>query len=115
MLKSKRVCKKFKLAVKYFQNFILPTLKRRKPNLKEKHVIEALIIEISSNKEELSAEDYQNLIYKYGKEIYPENLRKCFVALYQILFGSDNGPRLGSLFYLYKKNKVLQILKGSIK
>ena len=104
-----------KLAIKYFQNFILPTLKRRKPNLKEKHVIEALIIEISSNKEELSAEDYQNLIYKYGKEIYPENLREWFVALYQILFGSNNGPRLGSLFHIYKKNKVLQILKDSIK
>ena len=104
-----------KLAIKYFQNFILPTLKRRKPNLKEKPVIEALIIEISSNKEELSAEDYQNLIYKYGKVIYPENLREWFVALYQILFGSNNGPRLGSLFHIYKKNKVLQILKDSIK
>ena len=72
-------------------------------------------MEISSNKDELSAEDYQNLIYKYGKEIYPDNLREWFVALYQILFGSNNGPRLGSLFHLYKKNKVLQILKDSIK
>ena len=104
-----------KLAVKYFQNFILPTLKKRKPDLNEKRVIEALIMEISSNKDELSAEDYQNLIYKYGKEIYPDNLREWFVALYQILFGSNNGPRLGSLFHLYKKNKVLQILKDSIK
>ena len=83
--------------------------------MNEKRVIEALIMEISNNKDEISAEDYQNLIYKYGKEIYPDNLREWFVALYQILFGSNNGPRLGSLFHLYKKNKVLQILQEAIK
>ena len=63
---------------------------------------------------EISAEEYQNLIYKYGKEIYPDNLRKWFVSLYQILFGSDNGPRLGSLFYLYKRDKVLKTLQDVI-
>ena len=104
-----------KLAVKYFQNFILPKLKKRKPSTKEKEIIENIINDISNNKEEISAEEYQNLIYKYGKVIYPENLRDWFISLYQILFGSDNGPRLGSLFYLYKKNKVLQILQEAIK
>ena len=53
-------------------------------------------------------------IYKYGKEVYPENLRIWFISLYQILFGSENGPRLGSLFYLYKKEKVLKILEEAI-
>ena len=48
------------------------------------------------------------------KEVYPENLRNWFISLYQILFGSENGPRLGSLFYLYKKEKVLKILEGFI-
>ena len=44
MLKNKIVLKKItKLAVKYFQNFILPTLKKRKPNLNEKYN-EALIM-----------------------------------------------------------------------
>ena len=104
-----------KLAVKYFQNFILPKLKKRKPSTKEKEIIENIINDISNYKEEISAEEYQNLIYKYGKIIYPENLRDWFISLYQILFGSDNGPRLGSLFYLYKKNKVLQMLQEAIK
>ena len=104
-----------KLAVKYFQNFILPKLKKRKPSTKEKEIIENIINDISNYKEEISAEEYQNLIYKYGKIIHPENLRDWFISLYQILFGSDNGPRLGSLFYLYKKNKVLQMLQEAIK
>ena len=100
---------------KYFQNFILPKLKKRKPSTKEKEIIENIINDISNYKEEISAEEYQNLIYKYGKVIYPKNLRDWFISLYQILFGSDNGPRLGSLFYLYKKSKVLQMLQEAIK
>ncbi len=103
-----------KLAVKYFQNFILPNLKKRKPSEKEKTIIEYLIKDISSNQEEINAEEYQSLIYKYGKEVYPDNLREWFIALYQILFGADNGPRLGSLFFLYKKDKVIQLLQESI-
>ena len=43
-----------------------------------------------------------------------ENLRSWFLSLYQILFGSENGPRLGSLFYLYKKEKVIKILEEVI-
>ncbi|MBF96253.1 MAG: Lysine--tRNA ligase [Alphaproteobacteria bacterium MarineAlpha9_Bin4] len=103
------------LAVNYFQNFILPKLKKREPTKKEKEVISNLIIEIKKSKAELSSEEYQNLIYKYGKLLYPENLREWFISLYQILFGSENGPRLGSLFYLYKKEKVLKILEEVIK
>ena len=83
--------------------------------MNEKRVIEALIMEISSNKDELSAEDYQNLIYKYGKEIYPDNLREWFVALYQILFGSNSGPRLGSFFNVYGKKNVLFLLEETVK
>ena len=101
-----------KLAVQYFQNFILPKLKKESLTLKKKKLLQFLINDISNNKKELSAEEYQNLIYKYGKEFYSENLREWFISLYQILFGSENGPRLGSLFYLYKKNKVLQLLQN---
>ena len=99
-----------KLAINYFQNFILPKLKKRSPKQNEKIAIVSLIKEINSHKSELDAEEYQKLIYKYGK-VYPENLRSWFISLYQILFGSENGPRLGSLFYLYKKEKVLKILE----
>ena len=103
-----------KLAINYFQNFILPRLKKRKPIQIEKEAIFNLIREIRKSKTELSSEEYQSLIYKYGKQIYPESLRSWFLSLYQILFGSENGPRLGSLFYLYKKEKVIKILEEVI-
>ena len=57
---------------------------------------------------------YQKIIYEVGKEIYPDNLRGWFISLYQILFGSDSGPRLGSFFKVFGKEKVLILLKSSI-
>ena len=103
-----------KLAINYFQNFILPNLKKRDPNQDERIAIINLIKDISSKKSELNSEEYQSLVYKYGKQVYPDNLRDWFIALYEILFGSKSGPRLGSLFNLYKKKKVLKILNEVI-
>ena len=77
------------LAVKYFKNFILPKLKKKRPSIEEKVLILKLIKEIEKSESELSAEDYQSLIYDLGKEIFPDNLRLWFVSLYQILFGSE--------------------------
>ena len=71
--------------------------------------------EIKNLDGELSSENYQNIVYKIGKEIFPEDLRRWFVSLYQILFGSDSGPRLGSFFNVYGKKKVLSLLEETIK
>ena len=93
---------------------LLPNLKKRDPNQDERTAIINLITDISSKKSELNTEEYQSLVYKYGKQVYPDNLRDWFIALYEILFGSKSGPRLGSLFNLYKKKKVLKILNEVI-
>ena len=64
---------------------------------------------------EVSSEDYQNIVYKVGKEFFPNNLRRWFISLYQILFGSDSGPRLGSFFNVYGKKNVLFLLEETVK
>lgn len=60
---------------------------------------------------EVDAESYQKEIYTIGKEFFSDDLRKWFMSLYQILFGSKNGPRLGSFFNVYGKKKVLILLE----
>ena len=103
------------LSIKYYKKFILPHIFKRKPDIEENKAIKKLLIEIKSLNDEISSEDYQNLVYKVGKEIFPNDLRKWFVSLYQILFGSDSGPRLGSFFHVYGKKKVLYILEEATK
>ncbi len=101
-------------AIAYFEKFILPNLAKVKPNDKEQQAIKKLIDAIEFYEGDLDAETYQSLIYKFGKEIYPENLRNWFISLYRILFGSDSGPRLGSFFSLHSKTEVIKILKNPI-
>ena len=102
-------------SIQYYKNFILPNIKKRKPSNEEKSCIIKLINEIRKLDNQVESEDYQKLIYSTGKDIYPEDLRKWFIALYQVLFGSENGPRLGSFFKVYGKDNVLSLLEEVIK
>ena len=103
------------LAIKYYKKFILPHIKKRIPELEEIKAIEKLLQEIKKLEGEISSEDYQNIVYKVGKEVFPNDLRQWFISLYQILFGSDSGPRLGSFFNVYGKSNVLFLLEETIK
>ena len=44
----------------------------------------------------MSPEDIQTLIYSTGKENgYAKNLRDWFKLIYEVVFGDENGPRMG--------------------
>ena len=103
------------LSIKYYKKFILPNIKKREPNTEESNAIKSLLKEIKSLEGKVSSEEYQNIVYKVGKEAFPNDLRKWFISLYQILFGSDSGPRLGSFFYVYGKKNVQILLEETIK
>ena len=115
VLDEKELDKIILLSIKYYKNFIFPNISKRKPDIKESQAIKKLLFEIKNLSDEISAEDYQNIVFKVGKEIFPDDLRKWFISLYQILFGSDSGPRLGSFFNVYGKKKVLFLLEETIK
>ena len=102
------------LSIQYYKKFILPNINKRRPNQDESKAIKKLISEIKNLQDNISTEDYQTIIYKVGKEIFPDDLRKWFMSLYQILFGSDSGPRLGSFFNVYGKKNVLSLLEESV-
>ncbi|GMN12243.1 lysine--tRNA ligase [Altererythrobacter sp. MTPC7] len=90
-------------ALAYNRDFIAPTLNRRSPNETEAAALEELDRELAEAPADISAEDLQTKVYKIGKsETYGfENLRDWFAALYQILLGADQGPRMGSFIKLY--------------
>ena len=64
--------------------------------------------------DEMSPEDIQTLIYSTGKENgYAENLRDWFKLIYEVVFGDENGPRMGFFisFFGVKETKDLIIDK----
>ena len=90
-------------ALAYNRDFIAPTLHRREPSENEAAALEDLDTQLASVPADISAEDLQTRVYEIGKaEQYGfENLRDWFAALYQILLGADQGPRMGSFIKLY--------------
>ena len=61
-------------------------------------------------------EDIQTLIYSTGKENgYSDNLRDWFKLIYEVVFGDENGPRMGFFISFFgvieTKELLISILK----
>ena len=83
-------------AIKYFNDVIKAQKKYKTPNSKELSSLEALVKTLEKCNDDMSPEDIQTLIYSAGKENgYAENLRDWFKLIYQVVFGDENGPRMG--------------------
>ena len=101
-------------AIKYYNDFIKLQKKYKKPNKNEKLALEALVKILDKCNDKMSPEDIQTLIYSTGKENgYSENLREWFKLIYEVVFGDENGPRMGFFisFFGVKETKDLIINK----
>ena len=101
-------------AIKYFNDVIKAQKKYKSPTENEKLALQALIKTLEKCTDEMSPEDIQTLIYSTGKENgYAENLRDWFKLIYEVVFGDENGPRMGFFisFFGVKETKELLINK----
>ena len=101
-------------AIKYFNDVIKSKKKYKTPNQEEKKALEALVKTLESCNDKMAPEDIQTLIYSTGKENgYSENLREWFKLIYEVVFGDENGPRMGFFisFFGVKETKDLIINK----
>jgi len=90
-------------ALAYHRDYVAPTLKRRAPNAEEAAALRELDARLAGlGESDDLATAAQNEVYEIGKAHYgQERLRDWFRALYEILLGSDQGPRMGSFIALY--------------
>jgi len=103
-------------AIRYFNDVIKSQKKYKKPNDKEKNALKALIETLESCNDEMSPEDIQTLIYSTGKENgYTENLRDWFKLIYEVIFGDENGPRMGFFISFFGVNETRQLIEDKIK
>ena len=101
-------------AIKYFNDIIKAKKKYKTPNPEEKKALESLVKTLETCNDKMTPEDIQTLIYSAGKENgYAENLRDWFKLIYQVVFGDENGPRMGFFisFFGVKETKDLIINK----
>ena len=66
--------------------------------------------------EQTEPEAIQTIIYSVGKDNgYKENLREWFKAIYEIIFGDQDGPRMGFFISFFGIKETIELIKKQIK
>ncbi len=101
-------------ALVYYEDFVKPTKKYRAPTATEIAALEDLIRELEALPEDAAAGEFQTAVFSVGKAHHYENLRDWFRALYEILLGQQQGPRMGSFIALYGRDKTIDLIRKAI-
>ena len=103
-------------ALKYFKDIVQPNKKHRKPNEKEKKALQDLVNRLNDCKEQMNPEAIQTIVYSVGKDNgYKENLREWFKAIYEIIFGDQDGPRMGFFISYFGIKETIELINKYIK
>ena len=88
----------------------------KKPSVDEKKALEKLIKKLEEIETSLSPEEIQTLVYTVGKENgYQKNLRDWFKLIYQVVFGEENGPRMGFFISFFGLKETIELISSKIK
>jgi len=101
-------------AIVYYRDFVAPTRARRAPTAHERPAFEELADMLDLLPEDSTAEKVQDEVYEVGKRHGFANLRDWFRALYEVLFGQAQGPRMGSFAQLYGLRETARLIRRSI-
>jgi lysyl-tRNA synthetase class 1 len=101
-------------AIRYFDDFVKPTKKFRKPTEKELAALLDLDGRLAALPDHADAEAIQTEVFEVGKAHGFEPLRDWFQALYQVLLGQDQGPRFGSFVALYGIGRSRQLIADAL-
>ena len=75
-----------------------------------------MVAKLSTIKQSLEPEEIQTIIYTTGKENgYEKNLRDWFKLIYEVVFGEENGPRMGYFVSFFGLNETVKLIKDKIK
>ena len=103
-------------ALKYFVDIVKPKKKYRKPNENEKKALLDLIGRLKNCKDQTNPEDIQTIVYSVGKDNgYKDNLREWFKAIYEIIFGDVDGPRMGFFISFFGIKETIELINKYIK
>ncbi|HYD37858.1 MAG TPA: lysine--tRNA ligase [Allosphingosinicella sp.] len=101
-------------AIRYFDDFIAPSLLRRAPTCDEAAALRKLDEQLGAHGN-LDPTQIQTLVYEVGKVFYgKERLRDWFKVLYETLLGTSQGPRMGSFIALYGIDNTRRLIAEAL-
>ena len=101
-------------AIRYYQDFVKPTQRPRPPSDLERAALEDMAAMLDTLPADADATQIQNAIYEIGKRHPFAQLRDWFKALYEVLFGQSEGPRMGSFVLLYGVPETAALVRAAL-
>ena len=103
-------------AIAYYQDFVAPTKSYRAMTDAERPAFQMLRDQLAAASGSEEAADYQTMVFEAGKaheDVFPA-IKEWFKAIYQVLFGQDQGPRMGSFIELFGRDETLAVLDKAL-
>jgi lysyl-tRNA synthetase class 1 len=101
-------------AIAYYRDFVKPAKRYRGPDDVERAALEDLLAELKALPDEADGEAIQTQVYEVGKRHPLPDLRSWFRALYEILLGQSQGPRMGSFIALYGLAETITLIERAL-
>ncbi len=101
-------------AIAYYQDFVKPSKRFKQPDNNERKALTELGQKLLKLPEGTKPEEIQTIVYDVGKSHF-DDLRGWFKSIYQILFGQEDGPRMGSFVALYGIKETHELIKSALK
>ena len=103
-------------AINYFKDKVEPNKKYKTPNEIEKNALSDLAKKLEQITQDSKPEDIQTIVYSTGKENgYEKKLREWFILIYEVLFGSEDGPRMGFFISFFGVRETIKLINKKIK
>ncbi|MEO0694610.1 MAG: lysine--tRNA ligase [Pseudomonadota bacterium] len=102
-------------AVAYFEDFIKPTKSFRAPTDEERKALTELAKALRALGEDAEEQDYQTAVFDAGKANgFADNIRSWFTAIYEIVFGQSEGPRMGPFTKIYGASATADMIEAAL-
>jgi lysyl-tRNA synthetase class 1 len=110
---SPLLAKMVRCAISYYNDFIKKNKKFRSATEPEKSALRELCEKLEAAKNSaLSGDELQKIVFEVGRNHgYENKMRDWFLALYQILLGQDQGPRMGSFIALFGIENFVKLVE----
>jgi lysyl-tRNA synthetase class 1 len=102
-------------AVRYYHDFVKPNKSFRDATDTERNALTQLRSYLHALAANPSAEDAQDKIYEIGREYYGKDaMREWFKAMYEVLLGQSQGPRMGSFIALFGAKETVALIDEAL-
>lgn len=101
-------------AGRYFDRFIKPHKTYRAPSDQERAALEMLSARLKEIGDEGPEDDYQTAVFDAGKAQEFENIRNWFKGLYEVVFGQEQGPRMGPFVKIYGAEATARLIDEAL-